>query len=61
MVDSQDKCPEEGYTKVLLQSLCAEFTTGHVSHLFVSTPHTAGVGEGNLQIFLDSVGVAGLV
>jgi hypothetical protein len=37
------------------------FTTGHFSHLFVSTPQTAGVGEDNLKIFLDSVGVAGLV
>jgi hypothetical protein len=52
MVDSQDKCPEEGCTKVLLQSLYAGFTTGHLSHLFVSTPHTAGVVEGNLKIFL---------
>jgi hypothetical protein len=39
----------------------AGFTTGHFSNLFVSTPHTAGVVEGNLKIFLDSVGVAGLV
>jgi hypothetical protein len=55
-------CIEEvSCTLVLLQSLYAGFTTGHFSNLFVNTPHTAGVVEGNLKIFLDSVGVAGLV